>query len=132
MTLTENKTNYVEGLVSLYHLLINADGYIDEKEIKMGELMRKHESIDDLDFNYLLNKISELDKSKVIDNCIVSLRKCDYEWRVKCMAWMSLIANVDGFMAPEEWKLIYKIYSIELKLDLTDILEMHKQLPRLA
>jgi uncharacterized tellurite resistance protein B-like protein len=132
MTLTENKTNYIEGLVSLYHLLINADGYVDEKEIRMGELMKKHENIDDMDFDYLLGRISQLDKDQAIDNCVNSLSKCDYQWKVKCMAWMSLIANADGFMAPEEWKLIYKIYSTELKLDLTDILEMHKQLPRLA
>ena len=132
MILTENKTNYIEGLVSLYHLLINADGFVDKNEIIMGNLMRKNESIDDLDFNSHLNKISVLDKSQVIENCVVSLNKCEHVAKVKCIAWMTLIANSDGFMAPEEWKLIYKIYNNELKLNLTDILEMQKQLPRPA
>ncbi|MCK5278311.1 MAG: hypothetical protein KAQ62_18485 [Cyclobacteriaceae bacterium] len=132
MTLTGNKTNYIEGLVSLYHLLINADGYVDEKELIMGKLMKKNESIDDLEFSNHLNKISELDQSQVVEKCIVSLNKCEYGSKVKCIAWMTLIANSDGFMAPEEWKLIYKIYNNELKLNLTDILEMQKQLPRPA
>jgi len=130
MTLTDNKTSYIEGLVSLYHLLINADGYIDEKEIKMGELMKKYENIDDSLFNHLLDKISSQKKNEIISDCVDSLNKCEYEWKVKCIAWMSLIANSDGFMAAEEWKLIYLIYNKELNLNLNDILEMQKHLPR--
>ena len=130
MTITENKTNYFGGLVALYHLLINADGHVDAKEIRMGEIMKRHENIDDWEFKYHLNKLADKSKGEIIQDCIYSLKKCDYEWKVKCIAWMSLIANSDGFMAPEEWKLIYYIYNTELKLNLSDILEMQKQLPR--
>ena len=130
MTLTKNKTHYFGGLVALYHLLINADGHVDEKELRMGQLMKKHENIDDWEFNYFLKKMADMQKKDIISECVESLKKCDLEWKVKCIAWMSLIANSDGFMAPEEWKLIYYIYNTELKLNLTDILEMQKQLPR--
>lgn len=130
MTLTDNKTNYFSGLVTLYHLLINADGVIDDKELEMGELMKKHESIDDWEFNYYLNKISDKNDEEIIQQCVESLNKCDYDWKVKCIAWMSLIANSDGFMAPEEWKLIYHIYNTALHLNLSDILNVQKQLPR--
>ncbi len=130
MTLTQNRTNYFGGLVSLYHLLINADGHVDEKELRMGQLMKKHENIDDWEFNYFLNKIASMEKEQVVRECIESLRKCDIELRIKCIAWMSMIANSDGFMAPEEWKLIYYIYNTELKLNLADILDVQKKLPR--
>lgn len=130
MTVEDNKSNYVEGLVSLYHLLINADGHVDEKEVKMGELMKKHEGIDDQDFKAHLERIAAMEKDDIIEDCISSLTKCDYDLKVKCIAWMSMIANSDGFMAPEEWQLIYHIYNTKLNLDLSDILEMHKQLPR--
>lgn len=130
MTLTENKTHYYAGLASLYHLLIIADGQIDEKEVKMGEVMRNHEKIDDCEFNDYLSKIREKDKEQIINECIISLNKCDYDWKIRCIAWMSLIANSDGFMAAEEWKLIYHIYYTQLKLDLSDILEIQRQLPR--
>lgn len=130
MTVTDKDINYIEGLVALYHLLINADGYIDDKELKMGELMKKHEGIDEKDFNDTLQRISEMNKEDIIEDCVNSLNKCDYDLKVKCVAWMSMIANSDGFMAPEEWQLIYNIYNNKLKLSLTDILEMHKQLPR--
>lgn len=130
MTLTENKTHHYGGLVALYHLLINADGHIDEKELKMGELMKKHESIDDWEFKRLLSRMSDMSKEDIVAECINSLNKCDHDWQIRCIAWMSLIANSDGFMAPEEWKLIYRIYNTELKLDLSEILAMQKQLPR--
>jgi uncharacterized tellurite resistance protein B-like protein len=116
--------------VTLYHLLINADGHIDDKELRMGKLMKKHENIDDWEFNYFLNKVAEMEKEEVIKECVQNLKKCDDEWKIRCIAWMSLIANSDGFMAPEEWKLIYHIYNNELKLNLTEILAAQKQLPR--
>lgn len=130
MTLTTLKTDQVEGLISLYFLLINADGPANENEIKMGELMKEHEGISDLEYDTFLHKISKLEKSQILKDSIASLKNCEYEWKVKCIAWMSLIANSNGFMAPEEWQLIQHIYSEELKLELSDILEMHKQLPR--
>ena len=130
MTVTESKSHYLEGLVSLYHLLITADGHIDDKEVKMGEVMKKSENIDDWEFKFYLSKIKEERKEIVINNCIESLSKCDQDLRVRCIAWLSLIANSDGFMDPEEWKLIYYIYNTALKLNLTDILEMQKSLPR--
>ena len=130
MTLTENKTHYFAGLVALYHRLITADGHVDEKELRMGEVMKKYENIDDWEFDYHLQRISELDKEIILSDCISSLKKCDYDWKIRCIAWLSLIANSDGFMDPEEWKLIYKIYNTELRLNLTDILNMQKSLPR--
>jgi len=130
MTITEKKDNFIGGLVSLYHLLINEDGVIDEKEVRIGELMKKHEQIEDWQFKYYLQKVEYLKKEEIIRECVKYLNKCDYELKIKCIAWMALIANSDGFMAPEEWKLIYHIYNTELSLNLSDILEMQKQLPK--
>ncbi len=116
--------------MTLYHLLITADGHVDNKELRMGELMKKHENINDSDFDYYLSKVSNKQKEEIIAECVENLKKCDQDWRIKCIAWMSLIANSDGFMAPEEWKLIYYIYNTQLKLNLSDILAMQKTLPR--
>jgi uncharacterized tellurite resistance protein B-like protein len=115
MTTTEKNTHFFGGLVALYHLLITADGHVDEKELKMGQLMKQHEKIEDWQFNYFLRKMEDLDKEDIIKECLTNLRKCDEQSQIKCIAWMSLIANSDGFMAPEEWKLIYYIYNTELK-----------------
>lgn len=131
MTLTDHKTRNIEVLISLYHLLVNADGQIDDTEIKMGEFLKQHEKIDELEFNEHLKTVSELDEKELTEDCIEILSKCDHNWKIKCIAWMSLIANSSGFMAPEEWKLIYYIYKTKLKLKMPEILEMRKELPRL-
>jgi len=130
MTLTKNKTNYFGGLVALYHLLITADGHVDEKELRMGQLMKKHENIEDWEFDHFLSKVASTEKDKLVTECVDMLKKCDVDWRIRSIAWMSLIANSDGFMAPEEWRLIYNIYNTQLKLNLSDILAMQKTLPR--
>ncbi len=131
MNITANNTKYFSGLVSLYHLLIHADGLIDEKEIEIGMLMKKYKNIEEWEFNYYLDKFSSQEKEKTIEDYLNALNDCDYELKIKCIAWMSLIANSDGFMASEEWKLIYYIYGKKLNLDLKDILEIQRQLPRL-
>lgn len=130
MTPTNSKSRNIEVLISLYHLLVNADGVIDDTEIKMGDFLKKHEGIDDIYFNEHLNKVSELDESELTEDCIATLSNCDHTWKIKCVSWMSLIANSSGFMAPEEWKLIYYIYKTRLKLKMPEILEMRKTLPR--
>lgn len=130
MTLTNYKTRNIEVLISLYHLLVNADGVIDDTEREFGELMKKHEGIDDSDFNDHLNRISATDKDELTEECITILNQCDHSWKICCIAWMSLIANSSGFMAPEEWKLIYYIYKTKLKLKMPEILELRKKLPR--
>jgi len=118
------------GLVSLYYLLIHADGKVSDKELKMGEVMCKHEDIDNHEFRSILEETSKSGKNDIYLKCIDALRQGDQEFKIKCIAWMSLIANADGFMAPDEWKLIYKIYAKELQLNLEEILNYQKKLPR--
>lgn len=125
----DNKRNYLESLVSLYQLLINIDGHVDDKEKRMGEVMRKHEEIEEWKFNYHLKRVADLDRAQLLQLIINSLSKCDYESQVRCLAWISTIANSDGFMSPEEWKLIFYIYDTRLKLNIKDILEVQKKLP---
>lgn len=130
MVETINRECYFKGLVTLFHLLVHADGIVDDKEILMGEFMCKHEKIDEYEFNYYLKKYSEKEDETVLNDCITALKKCDYQWRIKCIAWMSLIANSHGFMAQEEWRLLFRIYSVELQLKLEEILYVQRNLPK--
>lgn len=132
ITYTERKTNYIAGLISLYYLMISEDGYIHQREIKIREIIKEHEKIDECQFDYYINKASNLTREQILNYSLAYLNNCEYERKVKCVAWMSKIALADGFMHPVEWKLIYKLYYNELKLNITDILEVHKQLPRVA
>ena len=122
--------DYQKSLVALYHLIIHADGDLTEKEVKMGELMRDHEEIDKTFYETYLTSISEQSYEKIYNDCITSLKKCSYEDKARCIAWLSNIANADGFMDKSEWELIYHLYSKELNVDLNDIMSIQKTLPR--
>ncbi len=128
ITLRKNK-NYLSGMVGLYYLLIHADGDVNEKEISSGHMMMKYEGIDEIAFKSLLNVYSEAEKDVLYKQCVVSLKNCTTEDQIRIIAWMSRVANSDGFMDPEEWKLIYQVYYRELDLDLQDILQAQKDLP---
>jgi uncharacterized tellurite resistance protein B-like protein len=125
-----NKYSEIEGFSSLYHLLIEADGLIHEQEIIMGKLMCNHEKFDMGEFQLLLSKYRNMDRQEVYKKCIASLSKIKYASQVRCLAWMANIANSDGFMSPEEWKLIFKIYKRELNIRQEDIIKIQKQLPK--
>ena len=123
-------TKELEGLVNLYYLLIAADGKISDKEIKMGDVMCEYEKIDKDLFQEMIHDANHQSKDDLYNKCVTALRQCEYEYNIKCVAWMSLIANSDGFMSSEEWSLIFKLYSQELHLDLKEIMTFQKTLPK--
>ncbi len=125
-----HKAKELEGLVNLYYLLIQADGKISDKEIKMGEIMCDYEKIDRDLFKDMVQKADSFSKQDLYKKCVAALKECDYEHNIKCVAWMSLIANSDGFMSSEEWGLIFKLYSYELHLNLKEIMAFQKTLPK--
>ena len=130
MTQLAIRSNELEGLVNLYFLLIHADGKVSDRELKMGDVMCNYEKIDKEVFDQKIRIAQNMSKNDVYKKCVKALRNCEHEFNVKCIAWMSLIANSDGFMSSEEWGLIYKLYAYELHIDLKEILTYQKSLPK--
>ena len=92
--------------------------------------MCKYEMIDKDEFDRVLVESKKENKDDIYKRCVTILKNCDHKFNIKCIAWMSIIANSDGFMSSEEWRLLYNVYANELFLDLRDILEFQKNLPR--
>ena len=120
--------NYNSILTSLYYLLIYADGKINEREISLGEKMMQAEGFEQVGFKAALESLKEKDKAALLLECIAGLRKFDNKLQIRCIAWLCVIANADGFMDKEEWILIYRIYHTELKLSLDDVFKTQKEL----
>jgi uncharacterized tellurite resistance protein B-like protein len=118
-------------LSTLYFLLIYADGKVGEKEIVLGKKMLSAEGFDDKGFDALLESLKTKDKNVLLADCLVALKRLDSPTQIKCIAWLCVIANSDGFMDKEEWVLIYKIYHTELKLSLDEIMKTQRELNRL-
>ena len=120
--------NFKSIMTTLYYLLIYADGKVNEREILLGKKMMMAEGFDEKGFEAALESLKTKDKSALLTECIVALRKLDAKAQIRCIAWLCVLANSDGFMDKEEWILIYKIYHTELKLSLDDIMKTQKEL----
>jgi uncharacterized tellurite resistance protein B-like protein len=118
-------------LSTLYFLLIYADGKVGEKEIVLGKKMLAAEGFDDKGFDALLETLKSKDKNNLLTDCLAALRKMDVAQQTRCIAWLCVIANSDGFMDKEEWVLIYKIYHSELKLSLDEVMKTQRELNKL-
>jgi uncharacterized tellurite resistance protein B-like protein len=112
----------------LYYLVVYADGKFADKEVALGKQMAKLEGFEEKTFDSLVESLKEKDKNVIFTHCIAGLKKLDKKQQVKCIAWLCVIANGDGFMDKEEWTLIYKIYHTELGLSLNEIMDAQKEL----
>jgi len=115
-------------MTTLYYLLIYADGKVNEREISLGKKMMLTEGFEEKGFEAALESMKTKDSAKLLAESVVGLKKLDAKSQIRCIAWLCVIANSDGFMDKEEWVLIYKIYHTELKLSLDDIMKTQKEL----
>lgn len=120
--------NHKQTLIKLYHLLVSADGTINEKEVVAGKQMIKAEGINEFEFDRIIDNLKKRNASVLYSECIEELKRLDNDKQIRCIAWLSLIANSDGFMDKTEWHFIYKLYHVELGLQLDDVMKKQKDL----
>jgi uncharacterized tellurite resistance protein B-like protein len=123
--------DYKTTVATLYFLLIHADGNVSEKEMLRGKQMIKAEGIDESRFNSLLDKLKVKKQEDIYRDSILAIKKLDIKSQIRCIAWLCVVANADGFMDKKEWMLIYKIYQSELNLKLDDIMSTQKELNKI-
>ncbi len=90
--------------------------------------MLKVEGIEESAFKSQMEALKTKNSSVIYTECVGGLKKLDKKKQIRCLGWLSAIANSDGFMDKEEWELIYKIYHTELGLPLDEIMKMQKEL----
>lgn len=127
MTSTNNM-NYKPTLIKLFHLLVNADGNVNEREIVAGKNMIKAEGIAEADFERMIESVKKRTTGVVYSECVEELQRFSHDIQIHCIAWLCVIANADGFMDKMEWQFIYKLYHAELHLHLDVIMKKQKEL----
>lgn len=123
--------DYFSTIIGLYYLIIGADGTISEKEVVLGKKMTKAEGFEENKFDSTIAHYQTLDRDKLYKDALVGLRKLPPEKQIRCISWMCVIANSDGFMDKREWELIYKIYHAELALSLDEIMKAQRELNKI-
>lgn len=123
--------DYKATVSTLYFLLIHADANVGEKELLRGKQMMKAEGIEESKFNSLQEKLKLRKHEDIYKECIQAIKKLSVKSQIRCIAWLCVVANADGFMDKKEWMLIYKIYQTELNLRLDDIMMVQKELNKI-
>jgi len=123
--------NYQTILINLYYLFIHADGKVNDTEVAIGNKMVLAEGIQMEEFKTQMMLLKSRDASKVYAESVSELKKLGHEQQVRCIAWLCVVANVDGFMDRTEWQFIYGIYHKELRLLLDEIMVKQTELTRI-
>ena len=120
--------NLKSALIKLYFLLVHADGEVNDREVQLGNQMAKIEGISETEFTVALEMLEKRSPANIYEEGIEELKKLDYQKQIRCVAWLCVVANADGFMDKTEWQFIYKVYHKELGLNLDEIMKMQKEL----
>jgi uncharacterized tellurite resistance protein B-like protein len=120
--------NFKEVLTRLYFILICSDGNVNEKEVSYGRKMVETEGIDEQYFFSQIKILEVNNQQELLPEAIAGIKKLTRQDQIRCIAWLCVIANSDGFMDKAEWQMIYKIYHKELNLPLDEIMKVQKTL----
>lgn len=119
-------------ITRLYFMLIHSDGKVNHGEISLGKKLIHAEGIDEAYFNSQLESLKGREISAIYEECLADLKRLKPEQQIRCIAWLCVLANSDGFMDRAEWQFIYKIYHKELHLPLDEIMDLQKELIRVT
>jgi uncharacterized tellurite resistance protein B-like protein len=123
--------DYKSTISGLYYLVVCADSKVNERELALGRKMFSAEGFEENEFDAAIEGFKAKKNDSLYTQCLIGLKKLDAAKQIRCISWMCVIANSDGFMDKEEWLLIYKLYNTELDLSLDDIMKTQRELNKI-
>ena len=109
--MTTNKT-YQIGLLYLVHLLISADGVVDENEKKALNRIKEKENIPDSLFKEFETQVAIKKERDIYQEGIELLNKCSEEEKLNAFVHLYKMSEVDGRVHVKEVRLL--LYSIKM------------------
>jgi uncharacterized tellurite resistance protein B-like protein len=109
--MTSNKT-YQIGLLYLVHLLISADGVVDENEKKALKKVKDKENIPDSILEEFQTGVASKKERDIYQDGIEMINKCSKEEKLKAFVHLYKMSEVDGRVHVKEVRLL--LYSIKM------------------
>ncbi len=114
--------NYQLGLLHLVHLLISADGVIDEKERNAIFKIKTKENIPDSVFSEFEGEIATKKEREIYQQGIALVNECTDEEKLKAFVHLYRLSEVDGNVHVKEVRLL--LYSIKMAgIEFNDVVE---------
>ena len=104
--------NYQLGLLYLVHLLINADGVVDEKERTGLMKVKVLENIPDTLFKEFENEIADKKEREIYQRGIEMMNECSDEEKLSAFVHLYKLSEADGRVHVKEVRLL--LYSIRM------------------
>ena len=109
--MASNKT-YQFGLLYLVHLLISADGVVDENEKRALKKVKEKENISDALFAEFENQIADKKERDIYQEGIEMINRCTDEEKLSAFVHLYKMSEVDGRVHVKEVRLL--LYSIKM------------------
>ncbi len=110
---------YQLGLLCLTHLLISADGTVDQSEVDALSLIRRKERISDATFLEFQELIQDRKDRDVFQLSIELINKCSADEKLRAFVFLYKLSEVDGRVHVKEIKLLlYSLQRAEIDFDL--------------
>ena len=114
--------NYQHGLLYLVHLLVSADGVIDENERTALLKVKNLEKIPDSVFNDFEKAISSKKERDIYQEGIGLINACTEEEKLDAFVHLYKMSEVDGRVHAKEVRLM--LYSIKMAgIEFNDVVE---------
>jgi uncharacterized tellurite resistance protein B-like protein len=121
--------NYQLGLLYLTHLLISADGVIDEKEFSSLIRIKNKENIPDPVFKEFEDRVRNMNEKEIYKTGIDIISECSDEEKLDAFAHLYNMSEVDGSVHVREVRLL--LYSIKAAgIEFNDVVNHAKKQTR--
>lgn len=111
-------TNFKLGLLHFVHILINADGHIDDREMAAIQAIKKEEVIEDDVFQEFSKSIASLKEHEIHERGVTLLNQCSEEERLCAFVHLFRIAESDASINMKEVRLLmYSIKATKIEFD---------------
>jgi len=118
--------NYQLGLLSLVHLLMNADGVIDENEKQALVRLKLLEQIPEDVFEEFSNGVAVKKQREIYEQGIHLINQCSDQEKLKAFVHLYEMTEVDGHIHVKEVRLL--LYSIKMaNIEFSDVIELAKK-----
>src|SRR5579859_7666512 len=116
----DSEKKYQLGLLYLIHLLINADGIVNENETKELLKIRDKEKISMTLFDQFISEVRSKKAKEIYQEGIELINQCDDEKKLRAFAHLYKISEVDGSVHVKEVRLL--LYSVKMaEIEFNDV-----------
>jgi uncharacterized tellurite resistance protein B-like protein len=120
--------NYQLGLLYLVHLLVSADGVVDEKEMAALQKIREHAKVNDSTFREFELTVKEKKERDIYQTGIDMINQCTDKEKADAFVILYKLSEVDGRVHVKEVRLL--LYSIKMAgIEFDDVVNLSKATP---